>query len=96
MPTFLVETYLGQGLPGERSAREVRARTAAAELTRHGGRVTFQRAIHVPEDELCFFVFDAPDAQAAALVAEHAGLDPIRVVAAQLSATSSSDSGENP
>ena len=96
MPTYLVETYLGQGLPGERSAREERARSAAAEVTRNGGRVTFQRAIHLPEDELCFFVFDAPDAQAAALVAERAGLDPIRIVAAQLSSANNSDPGENP
>jgi hypothetical protein len=38
--------------------------------------------IHVPQDEICFFAFDAPSAQAVALVAERAGLEPLRVVEA--------------
>jgi len=33
-------------------------------------------------DEICFFVFDAPSSREAALVAERAALDPIRVVEA--------------
>jgi hypothetical protein len=44
--------------------------------------VGFERSIHVPEDELCFFVFEAPSGSVAALVAERAGLDAIRVVEA--------------
>jgi hypothetical protein len=82
MPSYLVETYLARGHAGEREARERRARTAAQELTRERARVRFERSIHVPEDELCFFVFDAPSGTAAALVAQRAGLDPIRVVEA--------------
>jgi hypothetical protein len=39
-------------------------------------------AIHVPEDELCFFVVDAASGSEAALAARRAGLDPIRVVEA--------------
>jgi hypothetical protein len=82
MPSYLVETYLARGHAGEREARERRARTAAQELTRERARVRFERSIHVPEDELCFFVFDAPSGSDAALVAQRAGLDPIRVVEA--------------
>jgi hypothetical protein len=82
MPSYLVETYLARGHAGEREARERRARTAAQELTREHARVRFERSIHVPEDELCFFVFDAPSGSDAALVAQRAGLDPIRVVEA--------------
>jgi hypothetical protein len=52
------------------------------ELTREGTRVRFDRSIHVPEDEICFFVFDAPSSRDAALVAERAGLDPVRIVEA--------------
>jgi len=78
MPSYLVETYLARGLGGERDARERRARSAADELT----HITFERSIHVPEDEICFFVFDAPSSRDAALVAERAELDPIRVVEA--------------
>ena len=62
--------------------RERRARSAAEELTREGTRVHFNRSIHVPEDEICFFVFDAASGRNAALVAERAELDPIRVVEA--------------
>ena len=82
MPSYLVETYLARGDAGEITARERRARSAAEELTRNRGRVSFERSIHVPEDEICFFVFDAPSGREAALVAQLAGLDPFRVVEA--------------
>lgn len=82
MPSYLVETFLPRGGAGERTARERRARSAAEELTRKGTRVRFDRSIHVPEDEMCFFVFDAPSGREAALVAQRAELEPIRVVEA--------------
>ena len=82
MPSYLVETYLARGRAHERAARERRARSAAEELTRGATRVSFDRSIHVPEDEICFYVFDAPSARHAADAAERAGLDPIRVVEA--------------
>ena len=82
MPSYLVESYLARGGAGERAARERRARLAAEELTREGTRVRFDRSIHVPEDEICFFIFDAPSGRDAALAAQHAELDPIRVVEA--------------
>jgi len=82
VPSYLVETYLARGRAGERAARDQRARAAAEELTHERTRVRFERSIHVPEDEICFFVFDAPSGRDAALVAERAGLDPFRVVEA--------------
>ena len=82
MPSYLVETYLARGHAGERVARERRARSAAQELTEERTHVRFERSIHVPEDEICFYVFDAPTAGDAAHAAERAGLDPIRVVEA--------------
>jgi hypothetical protein len=82
MPSFLIETYLARGHAGERAARDRRARSAAEELTRASASVRFQQSIHVPEDEICFFVFDAPSGREAALVAQLAGLDPVRVVEA--------------
>jgi hypothetical protein len=82
MPSYLVETYIARGGAGERTTRERRARSAAKELTREGTRVRFDRSIHVPEDEICFFVFDAASGRNAALAAERAELDPIRVVEA--------------
>jgi hypothetical protein len=82
MPSYLVETFLARGAAGQRSARERRARSAAEELTRTGTRVRFGGVIHIPEDEICFFVFDAPSGRVAALVATRADLDPFRVVEA--------------
>jgi hypothetical protein len=82
VPSFLVETYLARGSAGERAARERRARSSAEELTRDGMRVRFEGSTHIPEDELCFFTFEAPSSRAAALVAQRAGLEPLRVVEA--------------
>ena len=82
VPSYLVETYLARGGAGERTTRERRARSAAEELTREGTRIRFDRLIHVPEDEICFFVFDAPSGREAALAAQRARLEPFRVVEA--------------
>jgi len=82
VPSYLVETFLARGAPGERHARERRARSAAEEMTREGTRVGFEGSIHVPEDEICFFAFVAPSGRAAALVAQRARLEALRVVEA--------------
>lgn len=82
MPSYLVETYLARGHAGERAVRERRARSAADERTREGTRIRFEGSTHVPEDEICFYAFDAPSGREAALVAQRAGLDPLRVVEA--------------
>jgi hypothetical protein len=82
MKRYLVETYLARGATAERVAHERRARSAAEELARESRRVRFDGSIHVPEDEICFFVFDAPSSRDAAVAAERAGLDLVRVVEA--------------
>jgi len=69
MPSFVVETYL---------ARD----SAPVEPTRGSPRVRFDRSIHIPEDEICFYVFDAQSAGDVARAAKRAGLDPIRIVEA--------------
>jgi len=82
VPSYLVETFLARGRTGELSACEQRARSAAEELTQEKVGVRFERAIHLPEDEICFFVFDAPSGREAARAAQLAGLDPFRVIEA--------------
>ena len=82
MPSYLVETYLAHSRVGERAEHERRARSAAQELARGTTCVRFDRWIHVPEDEICFYVFEAPTRGTAADLARRAGLDPIRVVEA--------------
>jgi hypothetical protein len=82
VPRYLVETYLARHRIGERAERDKRARSAADALTRGATRVSFERSIHLPEDETSLYVFDAPSSEVAGLVAERAGLDPIRIVEA--------------
>jgi hypothetical protein len=82
MPSYLVETYLARARAGERAACELRAQAAAEELTRERTPVRFQRSLYVPEDEICFFVFDAPSGRDAALAADRAKLEPLRIVEA--------------
>jgi hypothetical protein len=82
VPSYLVETFLPSGVAGERAARERRARSAAEELTRKGTSVHFDRTIHVPEDEMCFFIFGAGSSRDAALAAQLAELGALRVVEA--------------
>jgi hypothetical protein len=80
VPSYLVETFLPRGAAGERAAREQRARLAAEELTQQGTRVSFDRSIHVPEDEICFYLFEAPSGRDATMAAQQAALGPLRVV----------------
>jgi hypothetical protein len=82
VPSYLVETYLARGDAGGRAARERRARSVAEELTHEGTRVRFDRSIHVPDDEICFYVFVAASSEQVTLAAERAALDPVRVVQA--------------
>jgi hypothetical protein len=94
VPSYLVETFLARGRAGERTARERRARVAADELTRAGVRVRFGGTIHIPEDEICFVVFDAASSRHAALAATRAALDPFRIVEAVTSRTAQEISRE--
>lgn len=82
MPSYLVETYLEASASGERRERERQATSAAESLTREGTRVRFGGTIHVPQDEMCFFAFDADSARVVALVAARAGLATLRIVEA--------------
>lgn len=82
MPSYLVETFMARGAAGERQVRERRASEAAATLTREGTSVRFRGSIHVPEDELCFFAFEAETGSDVALAAHRAGLAALRVVRA--------------
>jgi hypothetical protein len=96
VPVFLVETYLVFANAGVRAARERRASTAAAELTHEGTPVRFAGSIHIPDDELCFFKFDAESDRTAALAARRAGLEPLRVVEAVVADVDDRPTNPNP
>jgi len=83
---FFIEVFTPRANAGKLAAAERRAISAARRLSTADREVQFVRATYIPEDEICFFVFDAWSGQDAALVAQRAGLEPIRVVEAVSSA----------
>ena len=80
MKQFLVEVFTPRAGAATLAAAERRATAAATRVP--DAQVRFVRLTYIPDDEICFFVFDAPSVHDAALAAQHAGLDPIRVVEA--------------
>jgi Nickel responsive protein SCO4226-like len=72
MAEFLVEVYLSRGNAHDASAD--RARRAARELTDEGTPVVYLSSIFVPEDETCFFLYQAASAEAVREAAQRASL----------------------
>jgi hypothetical protein len=83
---YLVELYLSTA-DARRTVAEGRrrARAAAADLRREGIPVRFLRSLFLPEDETCFYLFEAGSPAAARAAAERAGLSVDRVVPAESS-----------
>jgi hypothetical protein len=77
---FLAELFTEADDHDGRAALVQRAREAAGEST----TVRFVRSIFVPDDEMCFFVFEAESAAAVSLLAEQAALPIDRIVRAEL------------
>ena len=74
MAEYVVELYVPRTdrVAVARSAE--RARLAAEELTRQGTQVRYLRSIFVPEDETCFYLFEASSAGAVREVGARAAL----------------------
>jgi hypothetical protein len=62
MPEFLVELYVPHGGDAAVARHARSARSAALQLTREGRPVRYMRSIFVPEDETCFFLYEAATA----------------------------------
>jgi len=79
---YLLELYVARtdGRAFERGAE--RGRSAAEELTRQGTPVRHLRSIFVPEDETCFYLYEAPSVEAVQEVARRAALSFERVMPA--------------
>jgi hypothetical protein len=80
MASFLVESYLSNQTEPEPSDLAARLGAAAEAL---GVAVHFLRVISIPEDEICFYLFDAPSADAVRLVSGRAGLRHERILEAR-------------
>jgi hypothetical protein len=77
---FLVEVYVPRSRASELDAAKERVRAATTRISRSDRDIHYVRAIYVPEDEICFYVFDASSADLVAEVSGLAGLRDGRVV----------------
>ena len=96
MRVYVAEAYLpaAQGAALDAAA----GRLAAASASLGGpGRVRYVRALFVPRDELCQYVFEAESAELAAEAAARGGIHVVRVVEAEdATATASAPPGTLP
>lgn len=82
MAEFLLEFYVARTDSGVVERGAERALLAAKELTRDGTPIRFVRSIFVPEDETCFYLYEAGSAEAVREAARRAGLQFERIIAA--------------
>jgi hypothetical protein len=71
MPEFLAETYAPRGAPGAAAPRAADIALGAGQASPPGAPVRFLGAILVPDEETCFWLYQAPSADAV-----HAAMTP--------------------
>jgi hypothetical protein len=79
---FLVEVFAPRLTAVDLAEAEERARAAAERVSRKDVSVSYLRATYVPEDETCFYLFEAPSAELVARASAVAGLGDGRIVEA--------------
>jgi len=74
MPEYLVELYVsrGNGDAVEKGAES--ARRAAEELSREGTLIRYVQSIFLPDEETCFFLYEAASVDAVREAATRAAL----------------------
>jgi hypothetical protein len=82
MPEFLAETYTPRDAAGTAAPRAGDLARAAARVSGPGAAVCFLGAIAVPAEETCFWLYQAPTADAVRAAMAAAGLDPGRITPA--------------
>jgi hypothetical protein len=82
VPSYLVETYVPQSQAAEIRITARRARAIANALSREGNVVRYVRTTFLPEDEMCFHVFEAASEDAVSEVCRRAGIGSTRIVPA--------------
>jgi Protein of unknown function (DUF4242) len=71
---FVVELYVPRRAAAAVEHGAERARLAAEAVTREGTCVRYVRSIFVPDDETCFYLYEAGSADAVRIAAERAEL----------------------
>ena len=79
MPEFLAETYAPRDAPGPAAPGPAGAAPGADQASGPGGPVRFLGAILVPDEETCFWLYQAPSAGAVRAAMTAAGLRPERI-----------------
>jgi hypothetical protein len=74
MSEFVLELYVSRTDPKAVGAGDARARRAAEELSREGVRVRFLGTLYLPEEETCFYRYEASSAEQVRAAVERAGL----------------------
>jgi hypothetical protein len=74
VPEFLVELYVPRDDSAAAARGAARARLAGEELTLEGTPVRYLRSIYVPEDETCFYLYEAASVADVRAAARRAGL----------------------
>jgi hypothetical protein len=82
MDSFLVEAYVPRVRHREAHEAGRRARAAAEELVGEGIRIRYVRTTILPDDEMCFHLFEAQSVEAVQEASRRAALGAIRVVGA--------------
>lgn len=82
MPRFLVETYSPRSRAREARSTGRVVHAAADDLAREGTPVSYVRMTFLPDDEMCFYVFEAASEEAVAEVFRRAGIGSGRIVPA--------------
>lgn len=82
MPSYLVEVYLPRSRAREARAIGRRARTAAEQLSREGVPIRYVRTTYLPDDEMCFHLFEAGTLAAVEEASRRAALGRARIVPA--------------
>ena len=80
MAQYLIEAYTPERGREDLPSLVTRARKAAAAMRRDGLDVRYLRPILVPEDEICFHLFEAPSADAVREASRRAELIYERIV----------------
>lgn len=74
MAEFLIETYVSRENAAAVESGAKRAHRAAEEMSREGAEVTYLRSIFAPQDETCFYLYEAGSAEVVQEAARRASL----------------------
>jgi hypothetical protein len=74
MPTYLVERYLPRMTPERLATTALRAKAAAEQLSAKGTAIRYVHSTFLPQDEMCFCLFESGSARAVAEANEAVGL----------------------